>query len=260
MKSRKKPRNQSLLRLRQIIGMTQKAFSVHVGLSLDLIKGIESGRNKLSQSAIHHIFMATGVDGASLARGDGRPLCLTGTHEYTKAHFDDWNNRLFPSNEETAWEQFESIVAPHMLLLMLAATRRSRIKNTQGRLPGLLESWVYWEREAVARFDLEPQIKEILDRFPIIESKTMSWGDWRKQIRWEAENFRELQKKGAKISANIVPDFTKKWWGFRDNPKKEDSEMLTLKATPRYEFVGGLYGMKDILEKLKTARGTINKG
>jgi transcriptional regulator with XRE-family HTH domain len=257
-KKRKKTRNESLVRLRDIIGMTQREFALLVGISLDLVKGIESGRNKLSRIALQRIFMATGVDRASLDEGDGMLLYLTRVEEYTKEHFDDWNCRMFPSNKATVWEEFESIVAPHMLLLMLAATRQSKLKKVKDRLPALLTSWSDWEREALDNFDLEPQINEILEQLPLSMKETMTWGDWRKKVAFEAENYKRMKEKDPKSVANIVPDFTKRWWKFQDNPKKPDNEMLTLTCNPKYEFRGGLTGMKEIFEKLKATKDDAN--
>src|ERR1700722_3960382 len=92
MKKRKKVRNQAVLGLRQILGVTQREFALLVGASLDLIKGVESGRNKLSRALARRIVMATGAEPSALVKyaecylsagkNSQKNYTMTGTHGY----------------------------------------------------------------------------------------------------------------------------------------------------------------------------------
>ena len=177
--------------------------------------------------------------------------------EYTKELFEDWNSRLFPNSEESAWTQFENIIAPKMLLLLLAATRPAKMSKVKNRMAGLIQSWATWANDAVANFDLKPQIEDILKQFPLNEVKTMTWGEWRRKIQWEANNLKEWREKNPGKPDPFHGDFTKKWYGFRDNPIKKDSETLTLKATSHYTWFA-MSGMDGMFDRLKSARGKIS--
>jgi transcriptional regulator with XRE-family HTH domain len=247
-------RHESLANLRKIIGLTQKGFARLIGVSIDLIKGIESGRNRLSVGLAQKIYMATGADAGSLMQNNGRSSYLGEGEDYDRRHFDHWRKSIFPSNEATAWESFEKIICPHMLLVLLAASRPAVGGKIKGRLTSLLQNWAAWEREVVEAFGLEPQIKDILRQFPVTQSKTMTWGEWRMLVKHEEDVVKDWCKKNPGKPHSMAKTFNKHWWGFRDNLHKKDNEMLTLKSTVQHGFWPGLFGMPDIVKLLEEKR------
>src|SRR5207249_763540 len=179
----------------------------------------------------------------SLMQNNGGSLYLGEEQDYDRRHFDYWRKSIFPSNEATAWESFEKIICPHMLLVLLAAARPAVGGKIKGRLTSLLQSWAAWERKVVEAFGLEPQIKDILRQFPVTQSKTMTWGEWRKLVKHEEDLVKDWCKKNPGKPHAMAKDFNKRWWGFKDNLHKKDNEMLTLKITVQRGFWPGLLGM-----------------
>jgi transcriptional regulator with XRE-family HTH domain len=212
-KRRQKKLNLSLVRLREIIGRTQAEFAAMIGVSVDTIKSLETGRLALSPRLAGAIRLATGADVGDLHRGDGR-LTDCGA-EYQRKHFDLWRTHYFPSSERQAKEWLDRIVLPHMRLLFLAASKSGRAK-LKDRLPGLLLSWQRWEQDAVASFRLEPEIDALLNRKPLRDSRTLTWGEWRQSH-----------------------PLTQRFYGFKDDPRKRAGQPLTLEVTPRRLFTPG---------------------
>ena len=135
-----------------------------LGVSLDLIKGVESGRNRLSQTVAARIFIATGADVSSLRKGTGKVNYLHPGVDYRSEHFKDWGQHTQAWPPGYVFELFRSIIGPHMLLLLLAAGRPMRGGRVRNRLASLLDSWARWEEGAVESFNLKPQINEVIQK------------------------------------------------------------------------------------------------
>ena len=162
--------NASVARLRKIIQRTQTDFAKMIGVSLDLIKGIETGRNQLTQVVAARIFVATGADVQSLLKGKGKVKYLHGGIDYRKEHFMHWTAHVCAVPNETPYampqrhvlETHESVIGPHMQLLLLAAARPMRGGRVRNRLASLLDSWAKWEASVIESFGLKPQIDEVI--------------------------------------------------------------------------------------------------
>ena len=129
--------NKSLRLLRKIIGFTQKQLAQQIGVSEITIKKIESGDNKLTKEMAGRIFATMGVTGrirpstfssvvevseSSIIKGDGKLFFIGGNDEYKLEHYHLWRNNNI-RDELKAWKTFEEIICPHMILLLLAATK-----------------------------------------------------------------------------------------------------------------------------------------
>lgn len=158
----RKQRNRSVARLREILGLTQSDFARLIGVSLDLIKGIETGRNRLTQPVAARIFVATGADVQSLLKGKGKVKYLHGGIDYREEHYKDWASHVSAMPKEHVLATFHSVIGPHMQLLLLAAARTMRGGKVRNRLASLLDSWARWEADVVESFGLKPQINEVI--------------------------------------------------------------------------------------------------
>ena len=138
-----------------------------------------------------------------------------------------------------------------MLLLLLAATK---VKN---RLNALVESWAEWETETVKHFDLVPHANSILKKFPVPNEQTLPWGDWRKAVKMEEEQYKLWVKSNPGKTPSFVPDMTKKWWGFVDDPVKKDTELHTRKVSYPYSFLPGLFGFAGLQKMMEKSKGNI---
>ena len=232
MKKTTKERCESVIRLREIMDLTQAEFAKSLGISLDLIKGVESGRNPLSVQLRETIYETTG---AQVMAGAGKLPAYFGK-PYEREHFKEWRNEMAPSNRARAVIEFDEIVAPAMTLMLLAATRPAVGGKVRDRLPALLSSWSAWVRDAVESFGLQPQIQDLLSHFPETATKTLPWRMW----RHPEARFRNWKKysRSTKDSIRKMHLAMQAAYGFSDDKRKPDSDLLELTVTLRPMFDG----------------------
>jgi hypothetical protein len=180
--------NRSLKKLREIIGgdrpMTQKQFAAMVGVSLPLIKAVETGQLPLAKSLARKIEVATGavfempriqgnrfrlkplpdgrvgyvmhLDVASDAP-DGRSIPFDGVirkglgPNYTKECFD-WHRRFFESTPDAAKLALEEVV-PALREIFFAASKPG-VAGLRHRLPAARASLWDWVAETNKAFRL----------------------------------------------------------------------------------------------------------
>ena len=94
-------------------------------------------------------------------------------------------------------------------------------RNSRWKLTDILESWLEMGGPRNGAFDLKEDIQAIFKAFPNTQTLTVTGGKWRERVRWEANTYAEQKKKGPEAVKNMVPDFTIRWWKFKDDPKKE---------------------------------------
>lgn len=145
--------NESLRRLRSIIGYSQERFAALVGVSTVLIKMVETGRRELSHNLAHRIFMATG---ATLERMDfsGRKPCYVpftdGTIRGPVPYMEDGNFVGWSWKKDYTAEDFEAykaftknqagsvpVVLAELVPMVEALLKASTTKRPTGRLPAV---------------------------------------------------------------------------------------------------------------------------
>jgi len=255
-------RNESVVQLRRILGsdgvsMTQKDFAQLVGVSVIAIKKIECGTLPLSGGMARRIYLQTGVSPYSLRVGDGKLLIYSGEKPYDRSQYDNWRE-MFKTSPDRAMNYFDTIICPHMMLMILAAARPAIGGKVKDRLIGLMDSWAKWEKEAVEAFGLKPQINDLLKEVQHEVEETKIWGDWRRLLM-EGEQFREQLRKDAATKTDInlailAENYRSlpQQYNFKDNSRKRHNEQLKLTATVRYYFEPGLLGLPvDIIKRLR---------
>ncbi len=176
-KAKKRVPNLSLKKLREIIGangepMTQKQFASMVGVSLPLIKAVESGQVPLTEKLQRNIEIATGaifawphyketgleierapngeVWGAMLHVGGGRL-----SRDYSRAHWER-HQRFYASDDHAANLALKEAM-PALEALFTAAAKPG-VAGAKHRLPSLRASLQEWMREANENFKLGVRI------------------------------------------------------------------------------------------------------
>ena len=214
------------------MGLTQAEFAKSIGVSLDLIKGVESGRNPLSVQLRETIYETTG---AQAMPGAGKLPAYYG-EPYERNHFDYWRAHKVPQKPARAVMEFERIISPTMILMMVAAAKPAAGGKVRDRLPALLSSWSAWARSAVESFGLQPQIQSLLNEFPVTFSKSGTWEFWRRpEARFR--NWKKLPK-AQRDSIREMHRAMQLAYGFKDDKDKDDSELLTLTTKMRCTFEG----------------------
>lgn len=67
---------------------TQKEFAQQIGVSLVIIKKIESGEREITPEISRRIFAITGASESSIMKGDGKVFFLAGKdHKYEEKHY-----------------------------------------------------------------------------------------------------------------------------------------------------------------------------
>lgn len=237
MRTTRKERCDSMIRLREIMGdgnrpMTQADFAKSIGVSLDLIKGVESGRNPLSVQLRETIYQTTG---AQVASGADKSPTFYG-EPFQRAHFDAWRAQAVPQNPARAVVEFDRIISPTMILMMVAAGKPAAGGTVRDRLPALLASWSSWAQGAIESLGLQPQIQALLNELPMEDSKTLPWGMWRRpEARFR--NWKSFSR-SQRDSIRKMHLAMQRAFGFKGDASTPDSELLTLKTTMRCQFDG----------------------
>jgi DNA-binding XRE family transcriptional regulator len=201
--------NGAIREVRKIIGQTQGEFAAMIGASKDAVVSWENGRNKLSPQFARRIRFATGVDEKPLMRGRGPLTCYVPFHghpPFTRTTFDRHRATYWGRSDEAAARQHLANCADALALLLVAASRPQR--GTSYRLPGVLDSFIQWCERTREDFQLERQVDELLARRKAKLALNHTYRQWR-----------EMQKEDPVASRAM---------GFKDDPRKGDSENLRL--------------------------------
>jgi transcriptional regulator with XRE-family HTH domain len=175
--TKKRGPNLSLKKLREIIGsngeaMTQKQFASMLGVSLALIKAVETGQVPMTEKLARNIEIATGAiffwrhnkkKGMELKsppngkvwgvwlKIDGKGEIKSLGRDYTKEHFER-HRRLFASEPYAADAAIRE--ACPLIQEMFKAAAKPGVAGARHRLPSLRASLQDWMREANETFNL----------------------------------------------------------------------------------------------------------
>jgi hypothetical protein len=156
--------------------MNQKQFAAMVGVSLPLVKMVETGQQPLAESFARKIHIATGavlsfpdLSGNRLhwkpfsngkvrylPQGEGMADALIASKkelgwEYTKEHFD-WHREFFQSSPKAAELAMKEIVPALQELFLTAA--KPGVAGLKHRLPAIRASLWDWMAETNKAFRL----------------------------------------------------------------------------------------------------------
>ena len=212
-------KTKTIRELRRILGQTQSEFAALIGASKDTVASWETGRNPVSAALARRIALVTGVDERSLLKPGGE-LMVRLTHprrRYTVEEFGRYRKQFWgASGEECVRRQWRPC-ADTLELVFLAAAKGAGV--TGGRLPGVVDSFIQWCRQAREEFQLGPAIEaELATRRGTLEL-THSYRQWREMAKDDPGMARKL--------------------GFKDNPKRGDGESLSLKMETVPEWMPG---------------------
>ena len=203
--------NRAIRELRQIIGRTQGEFAAMIGASKDAVASWETGRNRLSEPFARRMALATGVDAKALLRGRGPVTCyvpFSGQQPFSKAVFDQYRGTYWGRSDEAAARQHLRNCADALGLIFAAAARpRGKVRH---RLPGVVDSFIQWCERTREDFQLGGEIEEQLRQRKAKLVLNHTYRQWR-----------AMQKDDPTICRMM---------GFKDDPRKSDSENLQLEA------------------------------
>jgi hypothetical protein len=171
----------ALSELKRIIGEKSEAFARFVGIPLDTIKSIESGRRQLSPENGIKIRQATGVDEKSLfgstptaydPHGRGMP--------YQRHHLNDWRSKAHDlkaerEDAEKVIGQLAESIGNWTKVLLLAALEESKSTTYPALHLAIAEQVALLAR----RNRLENSLKRVLKNYSHIDSREMTGGQWR---------------------------------------------------------------------------------
>ena len=137
---------------------------------------------------------------------------------YTAEAFEHYRKKFWgQSGEESVRRQWRPC-ADTLELVFLAAAKAGG-ESGPGRLPGVVDSFIQWCRQAREEFQLGPAIEaELATRQGTLEL-THSYRQWREMAKDDPGMARKL--------------------GFKDNPKRGDAESLSLKLETVPEWMPG---------------------
>ena len=218
-----KPTNQSIRKLRRILGRTQGEFAALVGASKDTIASWETGRNPLSPPLARRIAVVTGVDERTLLQPDAELMARhrVPARRYTLEEFKDYRHKFWgKSAEESVRRQMRPCADTLELLFKAAAAAAAGdAESGPGRLPGVVDSFIHWCRQTREDFDLGPVIDAELAKRKGPLVLTRSIGQWREMAKTDPAMARMM--------------------GFKDNAKRKDEESLTLEMETVPEWMPG---------------------
>ena len=203
--------NRAIRELRNIIGRTQGEFAAMIGASKDAVASWETGRNRLSEPFARRMALATGVDAKGLLRGRGPLTCyvpFSGQQPFSKAAFDQYRESYWGRSDEAAARQHLRNCADALGLIFAAAARpRGKVRH---RLPGVVDSFIQWCERAREDFQLGEEIEEQLGQRKAKLVLNHTYRQWR-----------AMQKDDPTMCRMM---------GFKDDPRKSDSENVRLEA------------------------------
>ncbi len=199
--------NTRIRELRRILELTQEDFAVLIGASKDTVASWETGRNRLSAGMARRIALVTGVYDGSLLKPSG-PLLTNAVarRPFTREEFGRHQKMFWGAPDEKQLARHVTRCSDALELLFRAAATGGEAGAS--RLPGVLDSFIQWCREARRDFGLEKEIDAQLEQREVKLTLTKSYGQWR-----------ELEKTDPKLARRM---------GFKDEPGKDERETLTL--------------------------------
>jgi transcriptional regulator with XRE-family HTH domain len=200
----RKPKFMHPLRVvRQATGLSQAAFGRKVGRSAETIEKMENGKKTIPPDVNYRIRLATGV--LTVMSKTDKPLDYAG-EPYTQKSYTEWCGYL----KETECRNSEYWCNEMQLRLevMFQAASRPGVDKVQ-MLYATLEEWLCTTAE---KLNLKTSIEAVLEERKTKESKTLSYGDWRKN----------------KVLAVL--------WGFTDDKEKKNSEILKITRDSRLSW------------------------
>ncbi|MCU0786373.1 MAG: helix-turn-helix transcriptional regulator [Verrucomicrobia bacterium] len=224
MKNMKK-RTNNMEALRKILGQTQEEFAAMIGISRDAVASWECGRNALSAGYARRIAHATGVSPQSLL-GTG-PLWVhlaQPRRPYTAAEFQQHRKHYWgDSDQKSALRQLGP--GTDALELLFRAAARAGEGGKTLPLPAVVDSFVHWCRQTEEDFKLLKHIEAQLETRKRTVTLTKTYKQWREE--------------------RVTNPGTPHLFGFKDDPKKGDTESLTLSKemypvwAPGWDMRGG---------------------
>src|ERR1035441_1439096 len=97
--------SQKLKNLRALVDKSQSRFAAMIGESKHNIISVENKRNPLTPRLARKIYLATGAN----LHPDVMPWVAVPGENYTKEDFDEWRLNFFPSDDQTARQQFDRL-------------------------------------------------------------------------------------------------------------------------------------------------------
>jgi transcriptional regulator with XRE-family HTH domain len=191
--------------LRRVLGQTQAEFAETIGSTKDTVASWESGRNNLSAGLARRVALATGVEEESLLQA-AVPLRTRSLprRPYTREAFEQHRKAFWGGSTDTAVQRHLKRCGDTLEVLFQAAAE----KAGGSVLPGVLGAFIQWCQETREDFGLEKAIDaQLAQRKGKVE------------LRHSYRGWREMAKGDPKLARKF---------GFKDDPKKGDEEMLTL--------------------------------
>ena len=224
--------NNPIRALRRILGQTQGDFAATIGVSKDAVASWETGRNPVSASMARRIALVTGVDERALVNPKLPLLTMNPNPQrqpYTLEQFKKHRKQFWGQTaEESVRRQLRPCVDALELLFTAAANHGRGAKGAEGaestRLPGVLGAFIQWCQQTREDFELGDGIDAQLAERKRMEAFNHSYAQWRQMAK--------EQPHAARM------------WGFKDDPKRGDQEMLSLGLetvpiwTPGYDMRG----------------------
>ena len=199
---------ENLKELRRVLGQTQAEFAATIGVSKDAVASWETGRNRLSDWMARRIALATGVDERSL-QGSG-PLATRDRfprRPFTKEEFQAHQRSFWGASAEARVRRQVGRCADALELLFTAAARAEEGSGA-ARLTGVLDAFSQWCERTRKDFELGREIDAQLAERKWVQPLTKTYGQWRAMAKEQPELVRQC--------------------GFRDDPKRSDTETLRL--------------------------------
>jgi transcriptional regulator with XRE-family HTH domain len=197
--------------LRNILDQTQSELAVTLGISKDAVVSWENGRNPLSPAMGRRIALVTGVDETTLHKTKG-PLLTRGTRPkrvFTMEEYERYRKMFWEGTPEELVRRRSGPCTDTLELLLLAAGKADAGK-AGNRLAGLLDAFAQWCHQAREDFDLSTTIDAELAKRTREMELTQTHGEWRRMAKAEPGRARMM--------------------GFKDDPQKNDREVLTLRV------------------------------
>ncbi|HOC58286.1 MAG TPA: helix-turn-helix transcriptional regulator [Verrucomicrobiota bacterium] len=203
--------NVALRELRRMIGRTQGEFAAMIGASKDAVASWETGRNRLSEPFARRIALATGVEAKGLLRGRSSLksyVPFKGRMPFSQEAFERHRDTYWGRTDEAAARRhLRNCVEALELIFVAAARPRGRVRH---RLPGVVDSFIQWCERTREDFLLGQEIETQLRQRKAKLVINHTYGEWRRMQKEDPEACRLM--------------------GFKDDPRKRDSENLRLEA------------------------------
>lgn len=180
-----------------------------IGAAKDTVVSWENGRNPLSPPLARRIALITGGDERSLTKDSGPLLTQNSAPKrpFTHAEFIKHRQTFWGDTPAESGCRRSGPCADTLELMFLAAAKAGQGEGCS-RLPGLLDSFIQWCRQARADFELAEAIDAELSQRTRAMELTHTYAEWRQMAQENPDRARMMR--------------------FRDDPKKGGPEVLKL--------------------------------